>query len=83
MRTLSTTAAFSVLVITLAGCVNEQPIGLLEKPVTFLMIPCSEVPKIKAGDDLINHDAELRSQYGKCSAKLRGLQKYVKAVTKG
>ena len=69
--------------VVLAGCASDQPIGKLNQPASYLMAPCQSAPTIHPGDDMINRDAELRAIHGRCSAKVIGLQKYVKAVTKG
>ena len=76
--------ALLLLPLALTGCAGiGQPVGKLNQPTSYLLLPCQPAPTIKPGDDLINRDAELRAIHGRCSAKVLGLQKYVRAVTKG
>jgi hypothetical protein len=44
------------------------------------MVPAKPLEAVKPGDNVVQKYAELRRQYGRETAKVRGLQAYVKAL---
>ena len=79
MRTV--TAALLVIV---GGCASTPPVlpAKIEPPSARLMETPSPLPPLKAGDDLLEKDAETRAAYGRVSGRLKSLQGYVRKIRK-
>lgn len=71
-----------VAIIGLAGCSSGaiDPTGI-RKPDAVLMLPPAPPEKLKVGDDLKLRYASLRRSYGRETARLRDLQRYVRTIT--
>lgn len=72
-------ALFAFSTLLLAGCASG---GKLPWPGDRLMAAPAPLEDLQNGDDLVPKHAGLRYQYGQCSARLKGLQRYVRAASK-
>jgi hypothetical protein len=72
--------AIFIFSILLAGCAAKTT-GDLEPPAPQLMVRPAKLADPKAGEDLVEKHAALRHQYGQCTARLVGLQRYARTVS--
>lgn len=72
------------LPLALGGCTpSPPPSSLLARPASELMQPSAAAPSLKPGStvaDLLKQHARLKSMYGQETGKLKGLQRYIKAL---
>lgn len=69
--------------LLLAGCGGKPvPPSKLAKPSAMLMVAPGTLPDLREGDDIGQHAIAVRRMYGREATKLRGLQRYVRTVTK-
>ncbi len=70
--------------LLLAGCAGDVgvPPSKLEKPAAYLMVAPEPLFNVAAGDDYGQALVKTRKMYGKETAKLRRLQRYVRVITK-
>jgi len=71
----------ALVCLMLAGCANNpvQP-SQIDPPSARLMTPAAALPKLKEGDDLVRAHADLLASYGRETAKVRGLQGWIKTL---
>lgn len=73
-----------IICIALGGCSQQPaPTATLARPSSELMQPPPPAPQLVASatvSDLLKQHAQLKAMYGSETAKLRGLQRYVKAL---
>ena len=76
--------ALLTICLLLGGCSQQPaPTSSLARPDPGLMIPPPAAPQLVASatvNDLLKQHAQLKAMYGSETAKLRGLQRYVKAL---
>lgn len=69
--------------IMCTACATDPVIpSKLEAPSLRLMAPPAALSEVKAGDDLVQTNAQCRASYGRETGKLSGLQGYVKTILK-
>ena len=68
----------------LAGCAPtaQPPTWQIAAPSSRLMVPPKPLTDVKEGDDLYEHAAVCRAEYGTETSKLTSLQQYVRVLRK-
>ena len=73
----------AVIGMAISACTPTTIIpSKLEPPSARLLSPPEPLPDIKPGDDLYQENARLRASYGRETAKVTWLQKYVRIILK-
>lgn len=70
------------LAAIVAGCAPPVPPSQLSGPPKRCMAAPERIPKVKAGDDMIVHDAANIEARKREASKTRCLQRYVRTVLK-
>ena len=72
------------IALVLAGCAGnpQPPTWQIAAPAARLMTPAKPLPDVRENDDLYEHAAVCRAEYGTETGKLTSLQQYVRVLRK-
>lgn len=83
IRLLVLLAVLGIILMLAAGCAKEPPPPIeLEKPSPRLMLDIPDLPPVRVGDNLYLGYGVCRAEYGRVATTARGLQNYVRVITK-
>lgn len=75
-------ATLIAICASIAGCAPAVPPSQLSGPPKRCMASPERIPKVKAGDDMIAHDAANIEARKREASKTRCLQRYIRTVLK-